>query len=215
MEKNIVAESVCSDGIVDVVIFICIPVFCQLLRAKYKDRFISVFIVFNDSESRESFTKTDTVSQNAAVVLFEFVDNGKRCIFLEVVELIPDFAVLKTCRFVRQYVLRYILQKLTEHVVERDEINQFRRILVISSRNVFQNNISDVLQLFFIVPKRIEDLQVPRREWSLEAVHHIVAIVAAFASNIYRRESIQRHVSCFFSSGVGNHKSGHVLAGCI
>lgn len=49
MEKNIVAESVCSDGIVDVVIFICIPVFCQLLRAKYKGKFISIFIVFNEA----------------------------------------------------------------------------------------------------------------------------------------------------------------------
>ena len=61
MEKNIVAESVCSDGIVDVVIFICIPVFCQFLRTKYKDGFISVFVIFHDCKRGERLTKTNTV----------------------------------------------------------------------------------------------------------------------------------------------------------
>lgn len=81
--KNIVAESVCSDGIVDVVIFICIPVFCQFLRTKYKDGFISVFVIFHDCKRGERLTKTNTVCQDAAVVFLELVNNGKGSILLK------------------------------------------------------------------------------------------------------------------------------------
>lgn len=61
MVKDIVTEPVGGNRIVDIIVFIGVPVICQLFWAKDKNGFVSVLVVFDDCERRESFTETDAV----------------------------------------------------------------------------------------------------------------------------------------------------------
>ena len=58
MIKHVIAKSIGSNGIVQVIILKGIPVVRKLLRTKNKDGFVSVLIVLNDCQSSKGFTKT-------------------------------------------------------------------------------------------------------------------------------------------------------------
>lgn len=85
MEQNIIVQAVRCNRVIDVVVFICIPVFSQLFRTKHKDGLVTVLIVFYNRQCSEGFTETNAVCKNAAVVFFQFVDNGENGVFLEVI----------------------------------------------------------------------------------------------------------------------------------
>ena len=72
-----------SNGIVDIVILIGIPVVRQFLGAKHKNGLVAVFVVFNNGKGGKGFTKTNTVCKNAAVELLKFVYDSKSGISLE------------------------------------------------------------------------------------------------------------------------------------
>ena len=77
MVKHIVTKPVGSDGVIDIVVFIGVPVVCQFLGAEHKDGLVSVFVVFNNGKCGKGFTKTDAIRKNTAVVFFKFVYDGK------------------------------------------------------------------------------------------------------------------------------------------
>lgn len=80
------------------------PVLGQLFRTKYENIFVAAFVILDDRKCRKCFTETNAVCKNATVVLFKFIDNCKSSIFLEVEQLISDYAVFKTSSFVWEYV---------------------------------------------------------------------------------------------------------------
>ena len=47
MEQHIIVQSIRCDRIVHVIIFIGVPVFCQLLRAENQYTFVSILIIFH------------------------------------------------------------------------------------------------------------------------------------------------------------------------
>ena len=102
MVENIIAKSVSSQRIVHQISAIGHPVFREFFGTKYKHIFVPAFLIFDDRKRSESFTKTDTVRQNAAVILLQLIDDSKSSILLEIVELIPDHAVLESGRFIWQ-----------------------------------------------------------------------------------------------------------------
>ena len=76
MVQHIVTKPVGSNGIIDIVIFIGIPVVRQFLGAKHKNGLVAVFVVFNNGKCGKGFTKTDAVRKDTAVVFFKFVYDG-------------------------------------------------------------------------------------------------------------------------------------------
>ena len=117
MEQNIVTQPVRGDGVVGVVRFIGDPVFPQLLRAENKHGFVAVLVVFDHRQRGKGLAETDAVRQDTAVVFFQLVDDCKHGVTLEIIEHVPNLALLKASRLVRQGVLGNILQKLAEYVV--------------------------------------------------------------------------------------------------
>ena len=104
MIQNVIAEPVGCEWVINQIATVGHPVFGQLFWTKHENIFVAAFVILDDGKSRKCFTETNAVCKNAAVVLLQFVDNCKSSIFLEVEQLIPDYAVLKTSSFVWQYV---------------------------------------------------------------------------------------------------------------
>ena len=102
MVEDIIAEPISSQRVVYQIPAIGHPVLRELLWAEDKYVLIPAFVIFDDRKRSESFTKTDTVRQNAAVILLQLIDDFKSSILLEIVELIPDHAVLESGRFIWQ-----------------------------------------------------------------------------------------------------------------
>ena len=105
MIENIVTQAVSDKWIVEVITTVGDPVLMQLFRAENKDRLVSVLVILDYGKSGERLTETHGVGKDAAVILFEFVDDCESRVTLEVVELVPDYARFEAGGFVRQYVL--------------------------------------------------------------------------------------------------------------
>ena len=104
MEEDIIAKPVSSYRIIDIIILICVPVLTQLFRAEDQNVFIAILILFNDSQSCKRLTKAYAVCQDTSVVLFQFIDDGKDCILLEIIQHLPDLALFKASSFVRKFI---------------------------------------------------------------------------------------------------------------
>ena len=156
MEQHVIAHPVTCNGIVFVIVLVCIPVPGQLFRAENQYRFVPVFVVFYDSQRGKGFAEANTVRQYAAIVLFQLVYDCKDSILLKVIEHTPYLALLETCCLIGQHVLGYIFKKLAEHIVEQHEVNELRGVLVVGRRDVVDDFISHILQFALVIPKRIE-----------------------------------------------------------
>ena len=126
MIEHIIAQTVCGNGIIDIVALICIPVLRELFGAENKHGFVAVLIILNHRKRSECLAETDAVCQNTAVEFFEFADDGKNRVTLEVIKHSPDFAFLKARCFVRQFVLRNVIKELFENVIECNKIDILR-----------------------------------------------------------------------------------------
>ena len=89
MEQYIIAQTVACDRVVLVVGTKRLPVVVQLLWAKYEHALVAVLVILYHCKGCECLTKSDTICKDATVVFFEFVDDGKGSIFLEVIKLVP------------------------------------------------------------------------------------------------------------------------------
>ena len=105
MIENIIAQPIRCNRIVDIVALVCIPVFREFFGTKNKNGFIAVLIILNHRKRSKRLAETNAVCQNTAVEFFEFADDGKNRVTLEVIKHSPDFAFLKARCFVRQLVL--------------------------------------------------------------------------------------------------------------
>ena len=156
MVKHIVTKPVGSDGVIDIVILIGIPVVCQFLGAEHKDGLVSVFVVFNNGKGGKGFTKTDAIRKDSAVVFFKFVYDGKGSIFLEVVEHPPNLTFLEAGCFVGQNIFGHILQKLVEDVIERHKVDEIGRVLVICGGNAVDHFVCNDLKHLAVIPYLVE-----------------------------------------------------------
>ena len=48
-------------------------------------------------------------------------------------QLIPDYTILETGRFIRQNILRNIFKEFIEDIVQSHEVDQFRSVFLINS----------------------------------------------------------------------------------
>ena len=146
MIQNVVTKSIAGDGVIYVIILICIPVVCEFLGAKNKHRLVAVLVIFYNGKCGEGFTKTDTIGKDTAVVLFKFVNDSKNSVFLEVVEHTPNLAVLETCRFIGENIFGNVFKEFIENIIQGYEIYKIGRVLIISSCNIINYFISNFLE---------------------------------------------------------------------
>ena len=109
MVENIIAKTITGNRVIDIVILVSIPVVGQLLGTEHQNGFVAVLVVLDNCQGGKCFAKANAIGQNTTVVLFQFVDDGKGSIFLEIIEHTPDFAILKTGCLIGQNIFRNIL----------------------------------------------------------------------------------------------------------
>ena len=117
MIKDVVAQSVGNQRIVDVVAAVSNPVVVQLLRAKHEHRLVAVLIVFYDRKGRERLAETHGIGKYAAVVFLKVVDDIESRVALEIIDFSPDDAILEAGGLVGENVLRNIFKELVEDIV--------------------------------------------------------------------------------------------------
>ena len=100
-------------------------------------------------------------------------------------------------------------------MVERHEVDKLRGILIVSITNVFDDYVCDVLHLILVVPERIEKLHILSGKWRFHALHHVVAIIAALAANIYSSKPIDRSIGVLLGRRGYGHKASHMLTSGI
>lgn len=61
------------------------------------------------------------------------------------IEHIPDLRLLEAGRLIGKNILRNVVQKLIEDIIERIKIDEVRRILPICRRNALDDVIRDIL----------------------------------------------------------------------
>ena len=217
MEQNIVIQPVGGDGVIDIVILVGIPVLRQLLRTQNKHRLIAVFIVFDNSQRGEGLAQTDAVGKNTAVIFFELVDDGKHRVTLEVIEHTPDFALLKAGRLVGQHIFRNVLQKFIEHIEQRNEVNQFRRVFIVGCGDVINHNIGHVLQETPVTPHRFKQFEELQRVFkTVQTGDHVIAVVSALTADIHGRKAVKGLIHILLLLVVNGHEAiRHRISRCV
>ena len=104
MEQDIIIQPIRCNRVVHIVVLVGIPVLCQLFGAQHQNRLVSILIILYDCQCGKGLAKANTVRKDAAVVLFQLIDDGKHRILLEVIQQAPDFALLKAGCLIRQFI---------------------------------------------------------------------------------------------------------------
>ena len=193
--QYLIVQTIFCKRVVDIVITVCIPVVGELLRAKNQNAFVSGLVVFDNSQCRKSLTETNRISQNTTIVFFEFIDNGKSSVTLEVEQHIPHLAVFKAGCLVWECVLGNIIQKLAENIIEGHEVDEFGSVLVIDRRNVFNHLVSYILEVLLVVPELLKKVNIALAHGERQSLREVVSIVATLTTEINRCELIKGHIS--------------------
>ncbi|OQA30347.1 MAG: hypothetical protein BWY57_02897 [Betaproteobacteria bacterium ADurb.Bin341] len=156
--EDIVAETILFEGVEVVVASVEEPVVGELLRAEHQDALVFQLEVFDDSKGFESFAKTDAVSEDAAAVLFEFVDGRLGAIALKLEQSLPNSRVGKA-DFPQGFVERdAFLNETTEELVERLEVDELGWLISVDLEEVFEDRLLHVLNTGGVIPEFLEPL---------------------------------------------------------
>ena len=121
---------------------------------------------------------------------------------------LPDLAVFESRRFVWKHIFGDIIKKLAEDVVQHEEVDEIRRILLICGSDVFNHDVRDVLQLFAVAPQLIKEIQeVAPILICFHPRNRIVGVIAALAADSNRGELCDGHIGGL----VYVHKAHHVF----
>ena len=100
VKQYVIIQAISGDRIINIVVLIGVPVLRQLFRAEDKYRLVPVLIIFDNGKSGKGFAQPHAVSQDTAVVLLQFIDNGENSVPLEIIKHTPDFALLEASCFI-------------------------------------------------------------------------------------------------------------------
>ena len=100
-------------------------------------------------------------------------------------------------------------------MVQGHKIDKFWRIFCIGRTDIFNYHIRDILHFFTVIPQLIKQLHILLREWCFHAVNHVVGVVTALTSDIYRGESGHWHISCLRIFRIDSHEARHIFSSRI
>ena len=211
MEKNIIPQTVCGNGVVYIIILIGIPVVGQLFGAENQDILVPILIILDNRQSSEGLTETHTVSQDAAVELFQFINNCQGSILLVVKEQIPNLALFEACCLIGQHIFRDVFQELVENVVKGKEVDEVGAVFVVGSGNGVYDFLRYFLHTGSIVPELVKQLQIAHRKGSGHLLNHGISIVATLTAQVNGGKALDG-VVCLI---INTQKAHHVLIGNI
>ena len=159
MAKHVVIEAILGEDVGLEVLVVVEPVVGQFLRAEHQDGLVAQLVVLDHSKRGESFSKAHAVSEDAAVVGLQLVDQAGSRIAREVEQLVPDKGVLVTRAVIREDVLAQVFQELAEDVVEHQEVDALGGVLLIHRGDVVAQPIGDIFQLVLIVPNLLKQIE--------------------------------------------------------
>ena len=85
MVENMIVEAVAQQRIIFIRTLERVPVVIEFLRAKNKNTLVARLVILDYRKRCKGLAETHGVGKDAAVILFEFVDDGERCVALEIV----------------------------------------------------------------------------------------------------------------------------------
>ena len=211
MKKNIIPQTVSGNGVVYIIILIGIPVVGQLFGAENQDILVPILVILNNRQSGEGLTETHTVSQDAAVEFFQFIDNRQGSILLVVKEQIPNLTLFEACCLIGQHIFRDVFQELVENVVKGKEVDEVGAVFVVGSGNGVYDFLCHFLHTGSIVPELVKQLQIAHRKGSRHLLNHGIGIVATLTAQVNGGKALDGGV-CHI---INTHEAHHVLIGDI
>ena len=215
MIQHIITEAVRNKRVVRLVILEGHPVVVQLLGAKHQHILVTIFVILDHRKRRESLAKTHAIGENATVVFFQFVDDGKGRIFLEVVKLLPNGTFLKARRRIRQNIFADIVQEFMENIVERYKVNEVGRIFFIDRSNAIHDRLGHFFKLRFVEPTLVELVDVIVRKRGRNPHAEIGNVVAFFYTESHRRKVAKGRVQGIVIGLLYMHKRLIVQVGYV
>ena len=194
MVQHVITKTVRNKRVVCLVVLEGHPVVVQLLGAKHQHILVTIFVILDHRKRRESLAKTHAIGENATVVFFQFVDDGKGCIFLEIVKLFPNGTFLETRRRIRQNIFADVVQEFMENIVERYKVNEVRRIFLIDGSDAIHDRLGHFFKLRFIKPTFVELVDVIVRKRGRNPHAKIGNVVAFFYTKAHRRKLVERRI---------------------
>ena len=88
----------------------------------------------------------------------------------------------ETRGFVGQHIFADVLQELIEDVVERDEIDEVRRILPIDILDILDDGFRHIAEVLFVQPEIVEVLQVGIADRGGQTLDELEDVVAALTA---------------------------------
>jgi hypothetical protein len=216
MAKDVVVETVLGEDVGLEVAVVVEPVVSQLFRAQHQNRLVAQLVVLDHGQRREGFAQAHAVGQDAAAVGFQLVDDAGGGIFLKVEELLPDQRVLVAGAIVGEDVFVDLVQELVEDVVEHQEVDALRRVLLVDGRDVLANLRGHVFQFFGVVPDLVEQAEVGGGKGRLvHLVDQVGDRIARLVTQVHRRKAVERHVGCGGASGLHARERLHGRLGAV
>ena len=196
MVQDIVIEAVCGQNVPAVVLRVDAPVLMELLGSQHQHAVVSQLIVLDNRQRREGLAQADTIGNDAAIILFNFINGTHDTIFLELVEFVPDYSVLDAGTGLENIVLCQFPKVLVKHMIESDKINEFRGIFFVKPLDLLQYTCLHIFHGSAVIPELIKQFEEVLGEFT--AIHAHIAVhtvrvgqTKAICSKVYR--SIDTH----------------------
>ena len=91
-----------------------------------KGRLVAELVVLDHRQRGKGLPEPDAVSENAAAIGLELVDDAGRSVALEVVQALPDLGIQVPRQIVGQDILADVVEELGEQVVQDQEVDAGR-----------------------------------------------------------------------------------------
>ena len=187
-----VAEAVVGERVaVVVVVGPQRPVVPQALRAQQQHAGVPLLVVFDHGERLVGLAQAHAVGDDAALVLLELADGAHHGVLLEVVELVPHDGVREVLHRGHRILLD-VVEVVPEQVVEREEVDELRRVLAVERLDLRRNPLRHVLDEGGIVPYPVEHRLEPHSLLGrLEMAHPSDDVGLALVAEPLEREGVR------------------------
>ena len=160
--QDVEVEPVGGEKVAPVIDGVERPVFPELLRTQHKDAVVAQLVVLDDGQSLEGLSEADAVGNDAAVVFLDLIDGTQYAVPLKAVELAPDEGIFNARSGLDDLVFLKLAEQFQEDVVEREEIDQFGRPILVKLADLSEHGRFYILHDSRVVPNAVKPAQEAR-----------------------------------------------------
>ena len=126
MIQHIITERIITENISFVILLIQSPVVPEPLGADHQHFVVDQLIIFDDRQSFKSFSQTDTISNDTAIVFFQFLNCTQHAIFLEFVKFLPDQMFFNAGLGLNDFFFVQLADRVSKNVVQNQVVYEIR-----------------------------------------------------------------------------------------